>query len=79
MFPSSDYYHPVCTYAVMIASEILSQTKIKKRSDVASCLLLTTILLEVCVIHKNKLNQTIIKLFLMLSCNVKSFNFMHYV
>jgi len=36
----------------MIASEILSQTKIKKRSDIASCLLLTTILLEVSVIHK---------------------------
>lgn len=51
LFPSSDYYHPVCTYAVMIGIEVLSQTKIKKRSDIASILLLTTILLEVSVIY----------------------------
>lgn len=52
LFPTSDYYHPVCTYAVMIASEILSLAKIKKRSDIASCLLLTTILLEVSILYK---------------------------
>lgn len=63
----------------MIASEILSQTKIKKRSDVASCLLLTTILLEVSVVLKNKINLTIMKLFLIVSVDSKSFNLLHYV
>ncbi|KAL4141856.1 hypothetical protein QTP88_004412 [Uroleucon formosanum] len=59
LFPSSDYYHPVCTYAVMIASEILSQTKIKKRSDVASCLLLTTILLEYVQLSKRYIPEVV--------------------
>lgn len=52
LFPSSDYHHPVCTYAVMIATNVLSQSKIKTRSDIASILLLTTILLEVSVVNK---------------------------
>lgn len=59
LFPSSDYYHPVCTYAVMIASQILSQSKIKKRSDIASCLLLTTILLEYIQLSKRYIPETI--------------------
>ncbi|KAF0762760.1 nucleolar protein 14 isoform X1 [Aphis craccivora] len=59
LFPSSDYYHPVCTYAVMIASEILSQTKIKKRSDIASCLLLTTILLEYVQLSKRYIPEVV--------------------
>lgn len=63
----------------MIASEILSQTKIKKRSDVASCLLLATILLEVSVVFKSKLNYTIMKLFLIISFDSKSLNLFYYV
>ncbi|VVC31959.1 Nucleolar protein 14 [Cinara cedri] len=59
LYPPSDYYHPVCTCAVMIACEILSLTRIKNRSDIALCLLLTTILLEYIQLSKRYIPETV--------------------
>ncbi|XP_050435803.1 nucleolar protein 14 [Adelges cooleyi] len=59
LFPSSDYYHPVCTYAVMIACELLFLCRIKTRSDISSSLLLTTILLEYVQLSKRFIPEVV--------------------
>lgn len=46
LFPTSDFRHPIVTPSYVFLHHILSQSKVKSRSDVASGLLLVTLVLE---------------------------------
>ncbi|XP_050534140.1 nucleolar protein 14 [Daktulosphaira vitifoliae] len=59
LFPTSDYYHPVCTYAVLIACELLCLSVVKTRANISSLLLLCTILLEYVQLSKRFIPEVI--------------------
>lgn len=46
LFPSSDFRHPITTPAYIFVHHILSQAKVRSRSDVASGLFLVTLILD---------------------------------